>query len=75
MLRHWIAGAAALLATSAASAQGPANWSGFYVGAEGGGANARLKVSGTDFIFQLSNEHPAAPRQPSMPRLPSSTSG
>jgi opacity protein-like surface antigen len=69
MLRHWIAGAAALLTASAASAQGPANWSGFYVGAEGGGANARLKVSGTDFIFQLSNEHPAAPGSPNNPLI------
>lgn len=69
MLRHRIAGAAALLTASAASAQGPANWSGFYVGAEGGGANARLKVSGTDSIFQLSNEHPAAPGSPNNPLI------
>jgi opacity protein-like surface antigen len=69
MLRHWIAGAAALLTASAASAQGPANWSGFYVGAEGGGANARLKVSGADSIFQLSNEHPAAPGSPNNPLI------
>jgi opacity protein-like surface antigen len=69
MLRHWIAAAAALLTASAASAQGPANWSGFYVGAEGGGASARLKVSGIDSIFQLSNEHPSAPGSPNNPLI------
>jgi opacity protein-like surface antigen len=67
MLRHWIAAAAALLTASAASAQ--TNWTGFYVGGEAGGANARLKVSSTDFIFQLSNEHPAPPGSPNNPLI------
>lgn len=69
MLRHWIAAAAALLTASGASAQGPVNWSGFYVGADGGGANARLKVSSTDTIFQLTNEFPGPPGGPRGPLI------
>ena len=69
MLRTLVAAAAALVTASAADAQAPANWSGFYVGAEGGGANARLKVSGTDIISQLSNEHPAPPGSPNNPLI------
>jgi opacity protein-like surface antigen len=69
MQARYFAAAIGLAAASAASAQGPANWSGFYVGADGGGANARLKVSSTDFIFQLSNEFPAPPGGPRGPLI------
>jgi outer membrane immunogenic protein len=67
MLRNWIAATAGLITASIASAQEPANWSGFFVGGEAGGAYSRLKVSGTDFIFQLSNEFPAPPGGPRGP--------
>lgn len=67
MFRRWIAAIAALITPGLASAQTSANWSGFYVGAEAGGANARLKASGTDQIGQLSNEHPAPPGSPNNP--------
>jgi opacity protein-like surface antigen len=69
MLRYWIAAATTVIAVPAADAQAPATWSGFYVGGEAGGASGRLKVSGTDFIFQLSNERPAAPGSPNNPLI------
>ena len=75
MLSRWIAAVTALTLPGLAGAQTPANWSGFHVGAETGGGNARLKVSGTDLIFQLSNEHPAPPGSPNNPLIvvPSTT--
>lgn len=67
MLGHSIAALAALATPAVAEAQ--VNWSGFYVGGEAGAANARLKVSGTDLIFQLSNEHPGPPGTPINPLI------
>ena len=67
MLSRWIAAVAALTTPAVAGAQ--VNWSGFYVGAEAGGSDARLRVSGTDNIFQLSNEHPAPPGSPNNPLI------
>jgi outer membrane immunogenic protein len=69
MLVHYFAAAAALITASAASGQSTASWSGFYIGGEAGGGSARLKVSGTDQIFQLTNEHPGAPGSPNNPLI------
>jgi outer membrane immunogenic protein len=59
--------AAAVLAAPAAHAQ--ASWSGIYLGPEAGGSSARLKVSGADTIFQLTNEHPAPAGTPINPLI------
>ena len=74
---RWIAAATALTTPAIADAQPSDSWSGFYVGAEAGGASARVKVSGTDDIFQLSNEHPAPAGTPNNPLIvvPGTTRG
>ena len=75
MLSRWVAAVAALFTPAIAGAQAPGSWSGFYVGADAGGANARLKVSGTDLIHQLTNERPAPAGTPNNPLIviPSTT--
>lgn len=58
MLSRWIAAAAALTMPTVAGAQAPANWSGFYVGADLGVSSGKIHASGTDSIFQLTNINP-----------------
>ncbi|HEX5182501.1 MAG TPA: outer membrane beta-barrel protein [Allosphingosinicella sp.] len=62
MKSRWIIACAALAAPGIASAQtrdDPRNdWSGFYVGADVGLASGRIKASGADEIFQLTNINP-----------------
>ncbi|HEY1606527.1 MAG TPA: outer membrane beta-barrel protein [Allosphingosinicella sp.] len=61
--------AVAAFALGASAAHAQTNWTGIYLGPEAGGASARLKASGTDSIFQLSNEHPAPPGSPNNPLI------
>jgi opacity protein-like surface antigen len=70
-----MAALAASLVAPAAHAQ--TNWTSIYLGPEAGGASARLKVSGTDSIFQLSNEQPSPPGSPNNPLIvvPGTTRG
>jgi opacity protein-like surface antigen len=69
MLSRWLAAVAALVIPGLAGAQAPARWSGVYVGADAGGANARLKASGTDTIYQLTNVTAGPPGTPSNPLI------
>ena len=55
MLSRWIAAVAVLITPGAAAAQ---NWSGFYIGADVGVSSGRLRASGADSIFQLTNINP-----------------
>jgi len=59
MLSRWIAAFAVLTAPAVASAQ---NWSGLYVGADLGVSSGRLRASGADDIFQLTNINPPGPQ-------------
>jgi opacity protein-like surface antigen len=68
MVRRSLIALSLFLFAGTAGAQ-PANWSGFYLGPELGGASGHLRVSGTDNIFQLSNEHPAPPGSPANPLI------
>jgi outer membrane immunogenic protein len=69
--------ALALPAPALAQTDDPGSWSGFYVGGEVGLGSGKLHASATDNIFQLSNEHPAAPGSPNNPLIvvPSTTRG
>ena len=64
MLSRWLAAFAVFTIPAVAEAQPPANWSGFYVGADLGLAGGRLHARGTDTIYQLTNIDPPGPAQP-----------
>lgn len=57
-IRRWIAAFAVLTTPGLAAAQPPASWSGFYIGADVGGASGKIKASGADEVFQLTNINP-----------------
>lgn len=62
MKSRWIAALAALTMPGLAAAQPPASWSGFYIGADIGGSSGRIKASGADEVFQLTNINPPGPQ-------------
>lgn len=56
---RWLAAILALTTPAIAGAQ---NWSGFYLGADLGVSSGRLRASGTDNIYQLTNINPPGPQ-------------